>query len=234
MRDKILGVIGGMGPLASDIFYKDIIENTKAEKDQDHIDMIILNHASMPDRTEAIKSGHLDDIFRELEDDFRILKAAGATVAAFTCNTVHVLYDRISKMTDIPVLNMPDEAAAFAAKEFGSGARIGILATDGSRESGVYHKALEKYDLIPVDVSEENQKRVMNMIYECVKKGNPINEEDVAVVTGELSDCSCVILGCTELSAVREETFSSNWYIDPMEITARSAIKAVGGRIVED
>ena len=53
----MLGIIGGMGPEASCYFYENVIAHTKAEKDQEHIDMVLLSHASMPDRTEAIRTG---------------------------------------------------------------------------------------------------------------------------------------------------------------------------------
>ena len=58
-----LGVIGGMGPMATQLFYKNVIEMTDAKTDQEHIDMIILSHASVPDRTTAIKSGETDKVF---------------------------------------------------------------------------------------------------------------------------------------------------------------------------
>ena len=60
--NETLGIIGGMGPLATDMFFNMVISKTDGDKDQDHIDMIILNHASMPDRTQAIKSGDLREI----------------------------------------------------------------------------------------------------------------------------------------------------------------------------
>ena len=59
---KILGVIGGMGPEATAYFYEEVIAHTRALKDQDHIDMVILSHASMPDRTGAINSGEHDEL----------------------------------------------------------------------------------------------------------------------------------------------------------------------------
>ena len=61
MKDgrKAIGVIGGMGPLATQLFYKMVIEKTDAHTDQEHINMVILNHATMPDRTDAILNDKL-------------------------------------------------------------------------------------------------------------------------------------------------------------------------------
>ena len=76
---KILGVIGGMGPLATQLFYRMVIESTDAKKDQDHINMIILNHATMPDRTTAIMDGTIDKVLDKLAADAKYLEDGGAT-----------------------------------------------------------------------------------------------------------------------------------------------------------
>ena len=79
---KKLGILGGMGPLATQLLYKMIIENTVASKDQEHIDMIILNHSTIPDRTEAIKSGNVEKILGILTDDAKFLEKGGCTSIA--------------------------------------------------------------------------------------------------------------------------------------------------------
>lgn len=231
MKDKVLGVIGGMGPLATDIFYRDVIELTEAECDQDHIDMVILSHASMPDRTSAIEEGDLTGLLAEMKKDFQILEAAGATLAVITCNTAHVVYRQISELTDMPVLHMPLETAKYIRERYGEGAKAGILATDGTVKREIYHSVMREQGLVPVDVSEECQKRVMNIIYGCVKKGLPPDMSDVEAAVNQLAECSCIVLGCTELSAVADEVFTDDRFIDPMKIAARIAIPAAGGKL---
>ena len=86
---KILGVIGGMGPLATQLFYRMVIESTDAKKDQDHINMIILNHATMPDRTAAIMDGTIDKVLDKLAADAKYLEDGGATCIAIPYNTTH-------------------------------------------------------------------------------------------------------------------------------------------------
>lgn len=234
MKNKVLGVIGGMGPLATDVFYRNIIAFTDAECDQDHIDMVILSHASMPDRTEAIEKGDLSELLAEMKKDFRILEDAGATLAVITCNTAHVLYRQISELTKIPVMHMPLETAKYIRKKYGKGAKVGILATDGTIKQGIYHSVIRELGLVPVDVSEECQKRVMNIIYGCVKKGLPADMSDVEAAVKQLDECSCIVLGCTELSAVSDEVFADDRFIDPMKIAARIAIPAAGGKLRDD
>lgn len=233
MRDKVLGVIGGMGPLASDVFYQTIIENTKAEKDQDHIDMVLLSHASMPDRTECILDGKLDVLFSELEHDFKVLELAGANLAVITCNTCHVVLNQIRGITDIPILNMIEVTAKEALARYGKGAKVGIMATDGTMSHGQYHTALAAHGMEIIEPSQESQKKVMHIIYDCVKCGIEPEDEVIKSVTDELFEkgASCIILGCTELSAIRKEKFSDERFIDPMVVAARISIKAAGGEL---
>ena len=84
-----IGVLGGMGPAATCLFYKMITEKTEAYKDQDHINMIIYSDASMPDRTEAILGQSFDDVADKMMEDIRILEKAGCRAIFVTCNTAH-------------------------------------------------------------------------------------------------------------------------------------------------
>ena len=82
MGDNILGVIGGMGPLATEIFYRMIVEMTPATTDQEHLNMILLNHATMPDRTTAIKTGDFRELTDNLKRDLEFLIYRGASIIA--------------------------------------------------------------------------------------------------------------------------------------------------------
>ena len=84
---KYIGVIGGMGPEASLLFYQKVTAQTAASKDQDHVDLIILNHASMPDRTNKILAGQTQELVELLSADVKIFQAAGAQAFVMTCNT---------------------------------------------------------------------------------------------------------------------------------------------------
>jgi aspartate racemase len=103
---RVLGVIGGMGPLATQLFYKMVIENTDASCDQDHIDMIILSHASMPDRTLAIEEERTDELVEKLSADARFLEESGATCIAVPCNTTHVILPKLQEKVGIPIIDM--------------------------------------------------------------------------------------------------------------------------------
>ena len=228
MKDnsKVLGVIGGMGPLATQLFYKMVIEQTDAHKDQEHINMVILNHATMPDRTQAIMEGRLDDLLSRLAEDARTLKQCGADYIVIPCNTCHVLIDELQKKTSLPVVNMIQAAVEKIRKEHGSGAVAGIMATDGTIARGLYQKECEKQGLIPVIPSEENQRRVMKIIYDGIKDGGSIDYNDFEMVEQEFrnKECDCVIMACTELSCFKEQYQLSDYFVDAMGEMAKEAI----------
>src|SRR5699024_5523262 len=124
-------VIGGMGPEATAYFYEEVIRHTKADCDQDHLDMTILSHASMPDRTKAIQTGESRKLLQAMAEDIRIMEAVGAANLAIPCNTSHYFYDQIQEMTDIPIIHMPRETIRYAKSHYENVKRIGIMGTDG-------------------------------------------------------------------------------------------------------
>ena len=126
-KTKCLGIIGGMGPLATQTFYKMIIDMTRADSDQDQIEMIILNHAAMPDRTKAVKEGHLDELLVKLVMDARFLENGGASFIAIPCNTSHVLINRLKDSVDIPFINMIEESVREIRSLYGSGKKVGKI-----------------------------------------------------------------------------------------------------------
>lgn len=225
-KNKVLGVIGGMGPLATQLFYKMIIENTDAHMDQEHINMVILNHATMPDRTGAIMKGQLDDLLKRLIEDASILEKSGADYIAIPCNTCHVLMDELQEKTDLPVINMIQAAVKKIYSQYGKGAKVGIMATDGTIKMGLYQKECLQQGLVPVIPTPENQKLVMKLIYDGVKDGGPIDYHDFETVEKQFrqEECDCVIMACTELSCLKEQFGLSDYFVDAMEEMAREAI----------
>lgn len=224
-----IGIIGGMGPMASQLFYKMVTEHTAAERDQDHINLILLSDASMPDRTAAILSGQYQGPEEQLLSDARLLQTCGCTAIAITCNTAHFFADRIADKIGIPILHMIRETAATVASRC-PGGTVGILATDGTIRTGLYQKALEARGLTPWTPPAEIQKEVMHQIYDRVKKGLPCDRESWARIEAacRAAGCAAVVLACTELSVIKADEGLEDWYVDPMETLARKVIETAG------
>lgn len=236
MERKKLGVIGGMGPEATSYFYENVIAHTEAFRDQDHIDMVILSHATIPDRTEAIKSGDSDRLVKLLQEDARTLESLGAANIAITCNTSHYYYDQVQEAVKIPVINMIEESVAYAVNELPDVKRIGIMATDGTIQSRIYHKACKNKGVTPVKPSPERQRDVMSLIYDDIKGGKRGDRAKFDRVMSEFmrKGCDAVILACTELSVFKGKHEIPTICLDAMDVLVREAILRSGAKYKEE
>src|SRR5690606_38481226 len=166
MNQQKLGVLGGMGPAATSLFFERVIENTVAHKDQDHIDMVILNHATIPDRTRAILEDNKEPFLEAVKKDFEIFEAAGIENIAIPCNTSHYFYDEMQSMTTINIIHMIEETVKHIRNKFGQAIKIGILATDGTVNSGIYQRVCHKYNMEAHIPDVHSQEKVMRTIYD--------------------------------------------------------------------
>lgn len=231
---KVLGVIGGMGPLATQLFYKMVIDKTEAHCDQEHVDMIIFSHATLPDRTQAIKNGKVEELFSLLLKDAKALEENGATSIAIPCNTSHLLVDRLQNHLNVPIIHMIRETIKrFSLNHKNEKIKIGILATDGTISMKLYQEECEKAGIIPVIPSEENQKKVMKIIYDGVKNNGEIDFNDFKMIEEELLSLGCqgAIMGCTELSWFKKEYNLSDFYIDAMTVLVEMSIESCDKKI---
>lgn len=233
MSDKKLGVIGGMGPMATSMFFERVINRTVATKDQEHIDMVILNHASMPDRTEAILSGNYDAFLSSIKADFDTLAHIGVSNIAIPCNTSHFFMDRMVEMTDIPIIDMVNETAKEICSLYGVGSRVGILATNGTIRTGTYERACLSHGLKFVKPDIEDQDAVMKLIYD-IKSDLEIDVSSFESIILKLlreEGCQCVILACTELSLLTLDEKLKPHLIDAMDVLVKKAIIYSGKQV---
>ena len=115
MSEQRLGILGGMGPQATQDFYQRILDRTDASCDQEHLPTLIWSDTSMPDRTAAILGGDAEGCYRRLLDGARLLERGGCTALAIPCNTSHYFADRLQGDIAIPLIHMPRETVAVLA-----------------------------------------------------------------------------------------------------------------------
>ena len=231
MESKKLGVIGGMGPQATSVFFEKVIENTAAERDQDHIHMIILNHSTLPDRTKVILEGRGDLFLDAVANDLKLLELAGVSNIAIPCNTSHYFYDEMQQMTSVNIIHMVDETVKEIHDRFGGSAKVGILATNGTVSSGIYRKSCEKYGMTLHEPDAEMQSKVMDIIYNDVKGQKNVDPKKLESLIHRLvyeEQCKCVILACTELSCIELDGFYKECSIDAMEVLVNRSITLSG------
>ncbi|MEG1028442.1 MAG: amino acid racemase, partial [Oscillospiraceae bacterium] len=127
---KTLGVIGGVGPLSTAYFMEVLINMTDAQTDQQHINMIVLNHTEIPDRTAYILGKSQESPVPIMVEDAKKLQSYGAEVIVTPCNTAHYFYNQLSKSVQVPFINMIYETALQLKQDGISTA--GIMATNGT------------------------------------------------------------------------------------------------------
>lgn len=204
MNKPVLGVLGGVGPLATAYFMKLLVERTPAHTDQEHVPVVIINDPQIPDRTSFILNRLAPDPLPEMVGVARRLETFGVDYIAVPCNTAHYFYDALTHAVEIPVLNIVEETARTIAEHVGTPAKVGIMATEGTISSGVYDMWFEPYGIQTVAPCERDQKVLNSLIYEKVKANQPYDEQDLVGVVKGLIDqgCDAVVVGCTELSVV--------------------------------
>lgn len=221
---KTVGVLGGMGPKATVYFEDMIIENTKASKDQDHLNMIVMVHSTIPDRTDFILGRSKDSPVPYLIHDAKTLENAGCSFLVLTCNTSHFAYDEIIKNINIPLINMPNEVCNIINNNPNI-KKVGIMATVGTLKAKVYEKYLKK-EIYYANDSLNNE--VMNLIYEKIKKGLKVSKEEFYEVLNQyfIDGCDVVITGCTELSCIIRDNnlYSDERIIDSMKVLVDKTI----------
>ena len=224
----MLGIIGGMGPMASAVFYDMISSKTDASCDQENLNLILLSHAGMPDRTRAILSkdeAQIEEVRSKLYADAIFLQNAGCTAIAVTCNTAHYFVNMIEDELDIPFIHLIRETAEAVASRIGA-KKVAVLATDGTIETRLYQDELSKRGVIAFTPKAEVQALVMHEIYECIKSGKPADEEIWQKIEEyvKAEGCEAAVLACTELSVVRKELSLGSFYFDPMDIMAERCL----------
>lgn len=225
---KTLGVIGGLGPMATALFMKMVVEMTDASSDQEHIEMIVYNVPSIPDRTRYILGESKESPVPEMIKIGQILAAQKVNIIAIPCITASYFYSKLVEEIDSKIISIVDELCEYALQR---GIRcVGLLATTGTIRSGIFQKALENVGCRLVLPSQEGQKKIMHVIYDNIKANEPVELECFFQVTDELKEegAEVIILGCTELSVLCETYHIGAGYLDAMRVMAKCAVEYCG------
>lgn len=232
MGKKTIGIIGGMGPLATADLFEKIVGHTKAACDQEHLHVVIDSNTNIPDRTAALLHGGADPL-PELAKSAGRLEKMGADVLIMPCNTAHNYYDGIAAAVSVPVLHMV-RLTAQALVERGV-KKAGLLATDGTVRTGIYQKSFAGSGVELLTPDEAGQRAVMEMIYQGVKAGDMAFDAQPARQAMErllAAGAEVLILGCTELPLAVKLYGIALPAVDPTLELALEAIRFAGGETV--
>ena len=231
---RTLGVIGGLGPIATAHFMELIIRMTDAQTDQEHLDMIIYNRPSIPDRTSYILDQTRPNPLPEMIRVGNTLARQGAKLIAIPCMTAHYFHRELTRYIEAPIVHAIHECAVHLKKH--GITKAGIMATDGTIRSKLFQQELQKHGITPVIPGEEGQKCVMSVIYDDIKANRPAGMDKFDRAARELRDAGAqaIILGCTELSLVKRDYPIGAGYLDAMEVLARRCVLECGGRLKQE
>lgn len=228
MQKPVLGILGGVGPLATAYFMELIIKKTPAERDQDNIPMIVFNDPQIPDRTAFILDKTQPDPLPEMKNVALWLEEAGADYIAIPCNTAHYFHEQIAEATSVPVLNIMKETTERIVETYGAGATIGLLATDGTLSSGVFQEYLHNAGLkVALPSAEDQREIVMPLIYDRIKRNLPYDSGEFFDLAERMhrDGCEAVIVGCTELSVAYQDLDDPPSYlVDAMDVLAERCV----------
>ena len=227
-QEAKLGVLGGMGPQATQVFYQFVLDRTDALRDQDHLPALILSDTGIPDRTAAILSGDTEGLYQRLLKDAKLLEGCGCTALAIPCNTSHYFADRLQSEIGVPIIHMLRETAKARAAQ--GKKRPGILGTDGTIRTGLYQKECAAVGLEAVSPDPDAQKLVMSIIYDEIKQGETGSRDKFAKIDRAIRrmGCDCAILACTELSVFSTYHPLPSFYVDAMMVMAERAVVMCG------
>ena len=165
--EKSIGILGGMGPLATADLLRKIVLLTKAEKDGDHVRVFIDDNPRIPDRTAAILAGG-ENPLPQMTDSLEKLEKCGASCIIMPCNTAHYFLPELQKRTKTPFISMLEATAKACAARY-PGKTAAVLATRGTLATGLYEEALAA-EHVPHLIPDESEKdALMHLIYDVVK-----------------------------------------------------------------
>ena len=227
-NSPLLGILGGLGPMSTVYFYELLTRHTNAQKDSDHIDLIISSRASTPDRTDFILQKSKNDPLDIMAQEVHRLEQAGAKLIVIPCNTAHYFYDGLTQKCKVPMLNIIEETVKHLHQRGIS--TFGLLATEGTIASGAYTRVCERFGMQCITPTKEEQAVITSIIYEQIKQNKPADINSLLCVANALLSRGCqrLVLGCTELSLLKKEGLSDNLFTDSLEVLAYQTILACG------
>ena len=242
----MIGIVGGVGPYAGLELVKNIFDNTLADTDQAHLDVILLNMpSSIADRTEFLLGNEVENPGIQIAEVIGRLEKAGATVVGIPCNTAHAgkIFDATKQGlrqmgSAIQLLNLIDEAVKTVTEKFPLFSRVGVLSTTGSHRVGIYAGALRNAGLQAIDIEPEMQMEtihpaIVDPVYGIKAMSNPVTpraRQDLISGIRQLKSqgAELVIKGCTEINlAIPETEIEGIPLIDPSVSLARALIESV-------
>ena len=210
--EHFFSILGGMGTMATESFVHLLNERVVTHKDQDYLNYVLFNHATVPDRTAYILDATNDSPLPYLLDDIEKQNLLKPDFIVLTCNTAHHFFDTLQAATPIPILHMPKEAVKEVMKQK-EVRKVAFFGTTGSVKAGIYETQMRQAGLEVYLPTEKLQDKINHLIYHDIKENDFLNQSLYVEILKDAVDAGCkqIILGCTELSLM-EASFGQHDY----------------------
>jgi len=237
VNQQVIGILGGMGPAATQHCLQAIVAGTYARTDQDHLHVIVDSNPKTPDRTSAILGTGPSPVPAMIQS-VRRLAGAGADFLIIPCVSAHAFLDEVSAQTDVPILSMLDAVADAVVEARPYVHTVGLLATTGTIARGMFQRRLAREQLTTCVPAPHSQAQVMSAIYDI--KAQPTRDVRGAATRRFVAaadelvahGAQAIIAGCTEIPLALNQGDLGTPLFDAVEILARAAIRRAGGRLV--
>jgi aspartate racemase len=207
-----LGVLGGMGPLATADFLRKLVKKTPAEIDQAHIPVSLYGDCTTPDRTASIVDGGASPL-PKLLDGIRFLNNSGANAICIPCNSAHSWFDEMQAASQVPLLHIVRASAGQVRKKNPGAKSVGVLSTFGTHRMGMYRNTLKDLGYNVVTPTDNEFETLISPAIAMNKANKWVEAEDFYARAAQcLVDrgAEITILGCTEIPFGMERQTRAN------------------------
>lgn len=233
IKEKYVGVLGGPALLATVHFMNEVISNTQANRNQDHVNMLVLNHPSIPDIANFLLNQELSNPIEEIINDVKNLTKQGISFIVIPCNMTHAFYRDIQSKVSVPIINMVEETILYILKENPQIKKVGILAGDAVINAGFYQEMMQKYGIKCLLPASHHQQQIMDIINDKIKAPSSALKKIIKAMAE--ADCEKIILGSTTLVRTYKQSKSHHpKIVDPITILAKQTILLSGKQVKID
>ncbi|HBH11570.1 MAG TPA: aspartate racemase [Clostridiales bacterium] len=232
LKELTVGILGGMGSKATADLFSKIILNTQSQKDQDHLHIIIDCNPKVPDRVSSIEKGDNAPV-KYLKEMAMNLINCKADVLVIACITAHHYITVLQRSVDIPIMNSISMVSQFIKINYPQIKKVGLLATDATLITKLYHKSLNKQGIHVISPEANDQKILMECLRAVKTEQTSISElrEKVLriVLNLQTQGVDAIVAGCTEVPLLLNMDDFSVPFIDTTDVVAKTVVRVATG-----
>lgn len=227
---KKLGLVGGMGPESTIPYYHDIVYGVQSKIGKEFFPKLTIESVNVFDVLRLCSEQNYDELTEYLFDAIKNLVNSGADFVALTANTPHIVFDRLKEKSNVPLISIiestRDEALRLNRR------KLGLLGTIFTMTGDFFRKPFLDKDIEIIVPTVEEMELINKKISSELERGI-VNEETLKVFQNIImrmekdNGIEAVILGCTELPLILNDSVSPVPCLDTMKIHIQTLIDMI-------